>query len=143
MPNPSQIVTVGYTWSPGGPGTTETVTSVSPEQPRLSVSTTVYVTVSVGEACTVVALGLSSPAVGNHAALVAPSAINVTLSPKQIAVLDGVTSAATACTTTSIDAVPSPHVLTSVTLKVVTPGGGVRPGTGVRELRVGGGVEGS
>ena len=79
---------------------------------------------------TVVALGLSIPAVGNHVALAAPSAINGTLSPKQIAVEEGVTSAATACTTTVMDASPMPQLFSSVTLNVVDPTGGVMFWTG-------------
>ena len=84
----------------------------------------------MGEALTEVALGLSMPAVGNHVALAAPSAINGTLSPRQIAVDEGVTSAATACTTTVMDASPMPQLFSSVTLNVVDPTGGVMFWTG-------------
>ena len=62
------------------------------------------------------ALGLSSPATGNHWAFAAPSAMSVTSSPKQISALPGITSATTCCTFTSMEALPSPHSFTSVTL---------------------------
>ena len=42
----------------------------------------------------------------------------------QMAVLEGVISATTSCTTTSMVAEPSPHTLTSVTLNWVVPTGG-------------------
>jgi len=101
-----------------------TVASASSVHPRSSVSTTLYVVVSVGDASTSLALGLSRPSGGDHVASSAPNATNEALSPMQMAVLEGVISATTSCTTTSMVAEPSPHTLTSVTLNWVVPTGG-------------------
>ena len=126
VPKPRQIVSVGYTCSPGGPGTTDTVTSVVPVQPMSSVSSTEYVVVSVGDATTAVALALSKPTAGVQMALAAPSATSGAPSPKQMAVFSGTTAAATLCTTTLMEAVASPQLFESVTLNTDVPGGGVR-----------------